>query len=174
MARLFRLQGLLVYGRLTLGRGFERKGRTNRLAGAGGHLDVVGGIGLQIDETRAVVVAARLLDGVDRPGEAVGVGAIVHTQICALFRGPGDLCRIGVGKFQHRLGDIHAGLLIGGCSLIGCGVLRRGKAGTEQQNRCDSEQLHRFPSKCYDEWLNNSEALGRKEVVLHPSKPKPA
>src|SRR6478752_6637348 len=126
MAWLFRLQGLLMYGWLALGRGFERKGRTNRLAGAGGHLDVIGGIGLQIDERRAVVVAARLLNGVDRPGEAVGVSAIVHTQICALFRGPGDLCRIGVCKLQYGLGDIRAGLLIGGGRLSGWWSLRCG------------------------------------------------
>ena len=85
MDQLLRRQRLLVNGRLALGWSLESKDRAYRLAGFIGHLGIVGGIGLQIRERGAVIVAAHLLDGIDRPGQVFGVSAVAEFQVRACF-----------------------------------------------------------------------------------------
>jgi len=84
--QLLRRQRLLVNGRLTVGRGFERKDWAHWLAGPIGHGDVVSGVGLKVGEGGAVIVAVHLFDGADlRLLKVIAVGSVVQIQVRALF-----------------------------------------------------------------------------------------
>ena len=72
--------------RLTLGGSLECKDLTNRLSLFVYHTDVIGGVGLQVRDGRAVIVAARMLNGIHRQGaKVVGICAILQNQVLTSF-----------------------------------------------------------------------------------------
>src|ERR1043166_9687241 len=90
---LDRSQRLLVNRRPAMFRGFERIGRTYRLAALIGHSDVIGGVGLQVGESRTMIVSAGGLDSAYRSLlQIVAVSVVVQVQVSALFGGPGYFC----------------------------------------------------------------------------------
>ena len=64
---------------LTLGRSFEGKDRANWLSWFVDHPDVVGGVGLQVSDGGAVIVAATMLDGIRRQGAKL-LGSVLYCR----------------------------------------------------------------------------------------------
>ncbi len=106
---------------LSWSRGSERKDRTEWTAALIRHADVVGGIGPQVDERRAVIVAVHPLDGIHGLEIVIGIGTVLQDVVHAMSRSPGDLCCMLIGKFQHGPFDIWVSM-----------ILCRSEAGAEQ------------------------------------------
>ena len=80
------VQWLLMDCWRALGRGLEGMHRSNRLSLFVDHADVVGGVGLQVSERCAVIVAAGLLNGIRRQwAKVVGIGTPLQDQVLTCF-----------------------------------------------------------------------------------------